>query len=94
MQEWSDRWLLKLNVNKCIVLRIAIREVEAEYKYTLKSADNTEQLKETSAVRDLGVMVNSRLSFKEHILEKVNKAYRTLGVIKRNFKHMWTKTRF
>ena len=68
--------------------------MEAEYKYTLKSADNTEQLKETSAVGDLGVMVDSRLSFKEHIQEKVNTAYRTLGVIKRNFKHMWTKTRF
>ena len=58
---------MKLNINKCMVLRIAIREVEAQYKYTLKSADNTEQLKETSAVRDLGVMVDSRLSFKEHI---------------------------
>ena len=36
MQELSERWLLKLNVNKCMVLRIAIREVEAEYKYALK----------------------------------------------------------
>ena len=32
--------------------------------------------------------MDSRLSFKEHIQEKVNKAYRTLGVIKRNFKHV------
>ena len=36
LQEWSERWLLKLNINKCMVLRIAIRDVESEYKYTSK----------------------------------------------------------
>jgi hypothetical protein len=39
-------------------------------------------------VKDLGVTVDNRLSFKEHILTKINKAYSVLGIIKRNFKHM------
>lgn len=36
-------------------------------------------------MKDLGVTVSSNLTFKVHILEKVNLAYRMLGIIKRNF---------
>lgn len=88
LQEWSERWLLKLNTSKCMVLRIAISDIGSEHIYTLNKAGSTEQLQETAVVRDLGVLVDNRLTFKEHIFEKVNKAYRTLGVIKRNFKHV------
>jgi len=33
------------------------------------------------ARRDLGVIVDSKLSFSDHITEKVNKAYSILGII-------------
>ena len=39
-------------------------------------------------MKDLGVMVDEKLRFHDHIHEKVNKAYSMLGIIKRNFKHM------
>ena len=39
-------------------------------------------------VRDLEVIVDSKLSFPDHITEKVNKAYSILGIIKRNFQHV------
>jgi len=32
--------------------------------------------------------VDSKLSFSDHITEKVNKAYSILGIIKRNFQHV------
>ena len=32
--------------------------------------------------------MDSRLSFSDHITEKVNKAYSILGIIKQNFQHV------
>jgi len=45
-------------------------------------------LERCNKVRDLGVIVDSKLSFSDHITEKVNKAYSILGKIKRNFQHV------
>jgi len=39
-------------------------------------------------VRDLGVIVDEILNFKEHINSKINMAYKMVGVIKRNFKYL------
>ena len=39
-------------------------------------------------VVDLGVIFDSKLSFKDHISQKINKAYSILGIIKRNFIYM------
>ena len=38
--------------------------------------------------QDLEVIIDSKLSFEDHITEKVNKAYAILGIIKRNFDHI------
>ena len=42
----------------------------------------------TEAEKDLGVIMDSNLSFDQHIGEMVNKANRMLGLIKRNFKYI------
>jgi len=39
-------------------------------------------LERCNKVRDLGVIVDSKLSFSDHITEKINKAYSILGIIK------------
>ena len=39
-------------------------------------------------MKDLGVTVNEKLKFYDHIHEKVNKAYSMLGIIKRNFRYI------
>ena len=36
-------------------------------------------------MNDLGVTIDSELSFKEHVYEKVNKGFQMLGIINRNF---------
>ena len=38
--------------------------------------------------RDLGVIVDEDLSFSKHIHDKVNVAFKMLGIINRNFKHL------
>ena len=47
-----------------------------------------EDKKKNNKVRDLGVIVDSKLSFTDHITVKVNKAYCILVIIKRNFQHV------
>ena len=43
-------------------------------------------------VKNLGVLFDDKLSFREHIQDKINKAYMMLGIIKHNFRHMTIPT--
>jgi len=45
-------------------------------------------LEKVKSMVDLGVRFDSNLTFKDHISEKINKAYSVLGIIKRNFIYM------
>jgi len=38
-----------------------------------------------NSINDLGVTFDSNLTFKDHVVQKINKAYSILGIIKRNF---------
>jgi len=57
------------------------RNIDHGYKYSLHSAD----FEKTSTIKDLGVIFDPELSFRQHCTEKINKAYAMLGIIKRNF---------
>ena len=59
-----------------------------KYKYSATVDNTIIDLERCNKVRDLGVIVNSKLSFSDHITEKVNTAYSILGIIKRNFQHV------
>ena len=50
------------------------------------------QLARENTVKDLGIWFDAKLSFREHINDKINKAYMMLGLIKRNFKHLTIPT--
>ena len=46
-------------------------------------------LEHSNQFKDLGVLVDEKLSFKDHhIQDKINKAFSMLGIINRNFKHI------
>ena len=78
--------------NKCQVVTFG-RSVDKSYKYTIRDCNNqTIPLKRGIQVLDLGVCFDEKLSFKEHIHAKINKAYMMLGLIKRNFKYLTIPT--
>ena len=56
--------------------------------YELNTDGGTNNLERVEKMKDLGVTVDEKLKFYNHIHEKVNKAYNMLGIIKRNFKYM------
>ena len=46
------------------------------------------QLKETEAERDIGVVIDNKQSFKEHIAQVTAKANRVVGIIRRSFDYL------
>ena len=83
--------MLKLNTSKCKVLSVG-RNLDKTYTYDLEQDHQTTSLERVESICDLGVLVDERLSFSEHIQNKINKAYAMLGVIKRNFKYLKTSS--
>ena len=71
------------------------RSVDKTVTYTLVDHSNQEAVLERydrPKIKDLGVWFDEKLSFREHIQDKINKAYMMLGIIKRNFRHLTIRT--
>ncbi|KAK3777007.1 hypothetical protein RRG08_008862 [Elysia crispata] len=56
------------------------------------STSNKHPLKNSKAEKDLGVVVDSQLNFKDHISQATTKANRILGVIRSSFDHLTDHT--
>ena len=88
LDDWSNTWLLKFHPDKCVNLRICLNNHQEKYKYML----GNNELKDVNKVKDLGIIVDSKLKFDQHIATKVNKANAVMGTIKRTFKHLDLET--
>jgi len=87
LKEWSDYWL-ELNIKKCNVPSLSYSNTIIKDKYSASVDNMIIDLERCNKVRDLGVNVDSKLSFSDHITEKVNNTYSILGIIKRNFQNV------
>src|SRR5664279_110490 len=84
----TEKWLLKLNINKCKVVSYG-RFIECDANYYLNTAESVSTLEHImKTIKDLGVTFDSELKFDQHIIEKVNKAYSVLGVIPVSYTHL------
>ena len=54
--------------------------------------DRNQLFPKVESMVDLGVRFDNNLTFRDHISEKINKAYSVLGIIKRNFIYMDERT--
>ena len=81
MKEWTDKWLLTFHPDKCKYMRIgSTGALDAGYKLDLD-----QQLPRIEIEKDLGVQIDDKLSFSNHISEKINKANKIMGLIRRTF---------
>ena len=78
---WSARWQLTLNPSKCKVLTLTLRRAPIVSMYSIGSV----QLERVSVMRDLGVLLDEKLTFSEHVDATVRKANRALGMLMRSF---------
>ena len=77
---WSRTWRLKLNPQKCITISFTLKRLPLIGKYVLDGS----QLERTHQTRDLGVILDEKLSFLPHIDATVSKANRMLGLLMRS----------
>ena len=79
-------WLLKFHPEKCKHVRIGKKSIEANY--TLQG----EEVPKTTTEKDIGVTIDERLDFEEHISIKVKKANSTFAIIRRSFNFLNEET--
>ena len=82
MIEWTDKWLIRFNSDKCKILHLGAKN--PKYKYHIKQGDSITELTETICEKDLGIFVDPYLNFNEHMSTTVKKARRLSGMMMRN----------
>ena len=83
---WSSKWLLKFNEDKCKILSLNQRFHKTYYMSS--NAQLKSCLKSTSCEKDLGIFIDKKLDFNYHITQIVKAANQKLGIIKRSFNYL------
>uniref|UniRef100_A0A2M4CUU6 Putative reverse transcriptase n=1 Tax=Anopheles darlingi TaxID=43151 RepID=A0A2M4CUU6_ANODA len=76
-QDWSDRNELILCVEKCQVVSFSRCKSKITYDYHIYGKAITK----SECVRDLGLLIDSRLSFIDHRNSVISKSYKLLGLV-------------
>jgi len=79
LHDWSDRWQLPFNKDKCKVVHYGRNNPVAQY-----AMDGT-IMESLEAEKDLGVVFDAKLNFSEHIRAACRKANSRLGIVRRTF---------
>ncbi|MCP3875986.1 MAG: reverse transcriptase family protein [Desulfobacteraceae bacterium] len=82
MEEWSAKWLLTFNPEKCKVLHLGKKKSTHEYNLSETTIESS------PCEKDLGVYVDHDLKFTEHMDKVVNKAHSIMGSIRRAFRYL------
>ena len=81
LQEWCTTWGLTLNPSKCKAFTMTLRRNPVQTTYRI----GTTALESVSSIRDLGIILDSKLTFSDHIHRTVSQANRALGLLIRSF---------
>ena len=87
---WSIRWGLKLNPQKCKSFSMTLRRAPVRTSYSI----GTDEIQHVGEIRDLGVTLDTKLTFMEHISDIVKRANRSLGILIRSFHTESTHKKF
>ena len=79
IRKWASIWKMEFNVDKCKIMHIGNSNPQQAYTMDGK------ELAKTVNEKDLGVHVDNKLEFDQHIKGIVRKANRMLGLIKIGF---------
>ena len=74
----AEKWLLKLNINKCSVLSITLKHNSRSHDYDILGTT----LMWVASLDYLGVAISCDLNWLRHVRKISNKASRTLGLLK------------
>ena len=80
--EWCEPNSLPISVNKCNVISFNRLKTPIQYDYKLLGAN----LERTFVIRDLGIMLDTKLDFHVHYQTIISKAHKMLGFVNRHCK--------
>ena len=80
LAEWEDKWKMSFHPEKCSVLRITRNKTPKIYNYTLHG----HILKDETDSKYLGVTINNKLSWNNHIDNICRKGNASIGFLRRN----------
>ena len=80
IQTWSELWGMGFNTNKCKHLCVTRRRNPLDSTYHI----GKHELAKVTQEKDLGVMMNSKLTWHDHVINKVATANKILCIIKRS----------
>jgi hypothetical protein len=82
--KWEKDWGMSFHPDKCIVLRTTFKRSVHAYTYHIRE----QMLKVVESAKYLGVTLNSRMSWAQHISSVTAKAGQTLSLLQRNINHV------
>ena len=85
LQTWTDKWMLRLNTEKCKVMHI---KHNLKTRYSITENGKSVELQESNQERDLGVLVTADLKPSAQCEAAANKARLILGMVHRQFKRL------
>ena len=79
LSDWSVKWKLNFNVEKCTISTITRKRNPVLSSYTIAQCP----IKRVNEQRDLGIHISSNATFNEHTYTQECKASKMLGLIRR-----------
>ena len=80
MGEWSKKWQMPFNLDKCKIMHIGHKNKNEKYELLGKEIESVQQEK------DIGVVITNDLKSSNQCIEAVKKAQKLLGYIKHQFR--------
>ena len=77
--EWSEKWGIPLNSNKCVVMHVGKKNPEFCYRI------EGESLRTVTEHNDLGILIHRNLSWANHVLKQVKKANSRMYILHKTF---------
>ena len=87
LQKWSEDWVMNFHPDKSKAL-IINKKLPEKPKYNITINSEIHTITNVESEKDLGVIFNANLSFQQHINEKIAKANKMAGLIRRSLKHL------
>ena len=82
LKEWSEEWGMEFNKGKCHVLSLGkFENIKHTHRYQLEG----DEIEHVFMEKDLGITIDSEMSFEEHISNKVRVANAIVGLMRRSF---------